>query len=124
MGASPFTERAHMKTIKIIVGALALLTTAACSSGGGEADAQAACRDEIASQMKLPDTTVLKEVKFQLHEGTYEVTGSVEAENSLGGTVRSKFVCDLSYIESSDSWNMQLAKTYDGETFETLSQME
>lgn len=110
---------------RAVVVVAVMASTAACSSGaGGEADAEAACQDEISSQMKLPDTTVLKDVEFQLSGGTYEITGFVESENSLGGTVRSRFVCDLNYMESSDSWNMQLAKTYDGETFETLSQME
>lgn len=64
-------------------------------------DAYEVCKDEIRSRLKAPSTASFvgraSQVVEDRGEGRYLVDGEVDAENSFGAHIRSRYVCGLQY---------------------------
>ena len=91
-----------------LVLASALVLTA-CSGGGmSEGDqAAAACEEFVKSRLKAPSTASFSGVDA-IPEGTangWEASGSVDAENSFGASIRADFTCHM-HTEG-DEWVLE-----------------
>lgn len=70
-----------------------------------EKDAKYACKEGV--QRTLKSSSTAKFPNYQdffakkLAEGTYEITGFVEAQNSFGAMIRTNFICDV--VRNSDT---------------------
>lgn len=102
-----------MKTLGIL---LAGLTLTACSTagdsdtGGPRPDkedgtmAEVMCEEFVKDQLKAPATA---EFSHQQHRETgeqrWDVTGTVDSENSFGALIRGSYRCDIRYL-GKDQW--------------------
>lgn len=64
-------------------------------SGSGNGEALVACERYIKSQLKAPTTAKFNTQVDENSDGTYTVSGSVDAQNSFGAMIRSDFSCTV-----------------------------
>jgi hypothetical protein len=71
-----------------------------------DTDARFACRQFVEDRLKAPATAdFTDETVTSLGGERFEVTGSVESQNSFGTTMRSDYECDLRY-NGDERWTL------------------
>lgn len=95
--------------------ALALLTLAACGTSGSSSHdpimAFIVCEDFVRDRLVSPSTAdfpkYTKEAVDTLGENRYLVTSYVDAQNAMGGTPRTAYVCSVRYEPGSKQWLLE-----------------
>jgi hypothetical protein len=93
----------------ILAGLLAAACSGAGDSGPDEISAYVMCQDFVEDRLKAPSTADFP----QLSDWTATKTGPdqwrirsyVDAENSFGAAIRSRFVCEVRYV-GNDRWRL------------------
>lgn len=65
-----------------------------------EVDARLMCREFVEERLKAPSTAKFdRRSETAMHHGggRYAVTGTVDAQNAFGATIRSRYGCELHY---------------------------
>lgn len=59
------------------------------------------CKDRVLERLKSPGTAEFSDIEVRSGPGpvAYVITGSVDSENTFGGTVRSDFTCESERFE-------------------------
>lgn len=57
------------------------------------ADAERMCREHVTNQLKAPSTAKFGDIRTRGFGSEYTVTGWVDAENSFGATLRTRWEC-------------------------------
>lgn len=105
MNAQPDEHRRRVDrwVIGIVIGAFVVLAFVACTvgsinSGNRDSDTEyeaiAQCEARIDGLLKAPSTASYQ-TEASPQSGSWIVTGSVDAENGFGATVRSNFQCTV-----------------------------
>jgi hypothetical protein len=97
-------------TVRTVAIALLVLTLTACgsSSNGGKGGAYEACKRAVASELKAPATAdfsgPFSSTITEHSDGTYDVVGYVDSENSFGANIRSDWTCTVR--STGDNWDL------------------
>lgn len=71
---------------------------------GDEIGAEVMCEEFVKDRLKAPSTADFSDEKARSLGGPrWDVSGSVDAENSFGAPIRMQFRCDLKYM-GNDKW--------------------
>ena len=62
-----------------------------------EVQAISACEDQVRAQLKSPSTASFSNMSASGNGSSWDVVGSVDAENSFGAAIRSDFNCDVKF---------------------------
>lgn len=62
-----------------------------------EVQAQRACEDQVREQLKSPSSASFSNITATGSGASWDVYGSVDAENAFGATIRSDFSCDVRF---------------------------
>jgi hypothetical protein len=92
--------------------ALLVLVIAFSCSGGSEdeweptsAEARVVCEDWVRAKLKSPASADFGSVNASgAGNGPYTVTGTVDAENSFGASLRTAWTCDVRWDASTERW--------------------
>ena len=91
----------------VIIVALGVGTSMCSSSPGAKEDrdrrnasiyAEIACKDAVKQRLKSPSSAKFHDVSAFRSAGHYKVTGSVDADNSFGASMRNSFSCDVKVV--------------------------
>lgn len=96
-GLDPAAKGCGIGCLGLLVAAALLIGWAVIAGddgndGGGYV--KVACRDWAKDRLKAPGTARFYNEKVDRDGTTYVVTGSVESQNSFGGTVRNTYRCE------------------------------
>ena len=87
----------------ILVTLILVLCGIVINQGGGNSNpstmASIQCENFVKNNLKSPSTANFPNLPMITDKGngTFEVTGYVDAENSFGATLRNFFICDIHY---------------------------
>ena len=70
------------------------------SYGHDQADAIVIAKDKVKEQLKSPSSAKFSNVSASLSGNTWTVTGSVDAQNSFGATIRNTFKVTITFTSS------------------------
>lgn len=59
--------------------------------------AESACEDHVKDNLKAPSTAKFDLTSKSTGGGTFEVTGTVDSENSFGAMIRNNVTCSVEY---------------------------
>lgn len=86
--------------------------TAALSARGGSAEweptaveARTICEDWVREQLRSPATARFQNGTSAGADGSYLITGTVDAENGFGALVRTPWTCEVDYRASDEKWH-------------------
>ena len=71
---------------------------------GPEESAKSACRDAVLDRLKSPSSAEFSNEEAAAKGRRFEVTGSVDADNSFGASIRNDYVCLVS--NSNGPWEV------------------
>src|SRR5665647_437733 len=95
----------------VLVIGLPVACTAVLSLGGTDEwrptaiEARSICEDWVTGRLVSPSTAVFNNGETTGGPNAYKVTGTVDSENALGGTVRTDWTCDAEYSEGDQQWH-------------------
>lgn len=93
-------------TICLAVSGLLLVGCDSADDGGGEYGAKDVCHQNLERQLKAPDSADYSdEVAIESADGNWNLSGSVDAENSFGAKLRASYVCTAIHL-SGDNWQV------------------
>lgn len=81
--------------------AICVISIAVKSSGLSKPDPTGACHEWIKAQLKAPSTADFTDEPWDVDGDVYTATGSVDAQNSFGAKLRSRYVCKARDVDGS-----------------------
>ncbi len=96
--------------VLLIGGCFALIHSGSDGPPDYSISAQIGCEDAVKEQLKSPSSAKFSDENSVGVEGStvsYRVTGSVDAENSFGASLRYRFVCQGTADDSSSTMSVQ-----------------
>jgi hypothetical protein len=81
------------------------LTKSDAASAGDPVSARSACHTYVEQRLKSPGSADFSGESTDVAGSTWVVTGSVDSENSFGGSVRNSFRCTVTY-SGDRTWNL------------------
>lgn len=86
------------------VGAVCIAGTVWSMAGGGRGapkidhvSAKMACEDAMRAKLKAPSTAEFSGAQTALADGVWTVDGHVDAQNSFGAQLRSRYTCSVMF---------------------------
>lgn len=96
--------------VLVLVVGLPVACTALSMGGGSSweptgAEARSICEGWVRDQLKAPSTARFQDGTTSGGPTAYTVTGTVDAQNGFGGTVRTGWSCTVEYRDSDEQWH-------------------
>lgn len=95
------TQRRLTSTLGLAVAALVvggIWWAGSVGSEPGAAQATVACQDKVQDQLKAPGTARFQAAESSGADRVWVIRGTVDAENSFGGEVRSAYQCHVKFV--------------------------
>ena len=94
----------------LVIGLPAACVAAVSLSGGDEweptaIEARLICEEWVRGRLVSPSTAAFNDGATAGGPTAYTVTGTVDSENALGGTVRTDWTCDAEYRDADQKWH-------------------
>lgn len=96
-----------MKKLNFVLAVVAVLVVAALIWGDGSdldagdgRGAERKCEELVKAQLKAPATADFSDVAA-VGDGPWDVSATVDSENSFGATLRSKWTCRIEHVAGS-----------------------
>lgn len=94
----------------LVVGVPVACTAALSAGGDGEweptpIEARLICEEWVTERLVSPSTAEFNDGVTTGGPNAYTVTGTVDSQNALGGTVRTGWTCDAEYRSSDQKWH-------------------
>lgn len=96
--------------VVLVIGVPVACTAVSMSDGGDEwaptaLEARLICEDWVTERLVSPSTAEFNDGTTTGGPVAYTVTGSVDSQNAMGGTLRTDWSCEVEYRESDQQWH-------------------